>query len=388
MSHHPRTVRSTSLPGIALTGIGALALLLSACGSSEEGSGGAGGSGTSKPSYDTAAVSAGASWLAAQAPKGVVHNDQYDVDDEGLSVDVALALHAVGQQDDTVRAVADHLATGIKAYVAPGYGTLTSAGSTAKAAVLAETVGDDPTDVGGIDLVSRLEATVAAKGPAQGRVEDRVDAKQKGAADYANTIAQAYAVQALDGAGSDSAADATSYLLQQQCADGWFRLDFPATDAKAQGCDADPRSAPDIDATAFAVRALDGSDDPQAEAAADKAVSWLESVQAPDGSFGGEPVGRTPNANSTGLVGWVLGDLGETDAAQQAATWVAAHQLGDCPGTPAADAGAVAYDDAALSAAGAKGITVKTQDQFRRAGAQAVPALQWLPAGTTAKASC
>jgi hypothetical protein len=384
MSHHPRAVRSASLAGI-----GALALLVSACGSnaasSDRKQAGA------QPSHDTTAVTAGATWLAAQAPKGVVHNDQYDTDDEGLSVDVALALHAVGQQDSTVRAVADHLASGIKAYVAPGYGTLTSAGSTAKAAVLAETVGDDPTDVGGVDLVARLEATVAAKGPAQGRVEDQLDPKQKGAADYANTIAQAYAVQALDGAGGDAgstAAAATSYLLQQQCADGWFRLDLPAPDATAQGCDADPKSAPDIDATAFAVRALDGSDDPQAKAAADKAVSWLESVQASDGSFGGEPVGQTPNSNSTGLAGWVLGDLGETDAAEQAATWVAGHQLGDCPGTGAKDRGAVAYDDASLSAAATKGITVKTQDQFRRAGAQAVPALQWLPAGATAKASC
>jgi len=381
MSHHPRAVRSTTLAGI-----GALALLLSSCGSTEDGS--QQKSAAAQPSYDTSAVTAGADWLAAQAPKGVVHNDQYGTDDEGLSVDVALALHAVGEQEATVQAVADHLTQGIKAYVAPGYGTLTSAGSTAKAAVLAEALGDDPTDVGGLDLVSRLETTVAAQGPAQGRVQDQVDPKQKGAADYANTIAQAYAVQALDGADSGAAADATSYLLQQQCADGWFRLDFPAPDAKAQGCDADPRSAPDIDATAFALRALDGSDDPHAKAAAHRAVSWLEGVQGSDGSFGGAPAGQTPNSNSTGLVGWVLGDLGETAAAEEAATWVADHQIGACPGAGAKDRGAVAYDDAALSAAAAKGITVKTQDQFRRASTQAVPALQWLPAGSSAKASC
>ncbi len=377
--------QSPPLRTASLAGLGALALLLSACGSSDQGSE---QQSAAQPEHDTAAVASGASWLAAQAPHGVVHNDQYDVDDEGLSVDVALALQAVGQQDATVRAVADHLAANIKAYVAPGYGTVTSAGSTAKAAVLAETVDEDPTDVGGVDLVTRLERTVAGSGAATGRVVDQLDPKQKSAADYANTIAQAYAVQALDGAGSDAAGDATSYLLQQQCADGWFRLDFPAADAKAQGCDADPKSAPDVDATAFAARALDGSDDPQAGAAVQKAVAWLESVQAADGSFGGKPVGQDPNTNSTGLAGWVLGDLGETGAAEQAATWVAGRQVGDCPGSPKADAGAVAYDDAALTAATSKGITAKTQDQFRRASAQAVPALQWLPAGAGAKASC
>ncbi|NYD42530.1 prenyltransferase/squalene oxidase repeat-containing protein [Nocardioides panaciterrulae] len=382
MSHrHQSPFRRTA----SLTGIGALALLLSACGSSDPDPG---QQPADRPAHDTAAVASGAAWLAAQAPHGIVHNDQYDVDDQGLSVDVALALQAVGQQDDTVRQVGDHLASNIKAYVAPGYGTLTSAGSTAKAAVLAEAMDEDPTDVGGLDLVSRLEGTVAGSGAATGRVEDQLDPKQKGAADYANTIAQAYAVLALDGAHSDAAGDATTYLLQQQCPDGWFRLDLPAPEAKDQGCAADPKSSPDVDATAFAVRALHGSDDPKAAAAVQRAVSWLERVQAADGSFGGAPVGQDPNSNSTGLAGWVLGDLGETDAAEQAATWLAGRQLRDCPGTAKADVGAVAYDDAALSAAASKGITPKTQDQFRRASAQAVPALQWLPAGAAAKASC
>jgi hypothetical protein len=351
-------------------------LALSSCGSDESGA-----DDTAGTEYDTAAVTAGADWLGTQVSDGVVHNDQYDVDDLGLSVDVALSLHQVGQQDDVVRAVADQLAGGIEGYVAPGYGTLTSGGSAAKALVLADAVGDDPTGFGGTDLVASVEDTVADDGPAQGRVQDRLDPKEKKAADYANVVGQAYAVEGLVATDSDEAQAAVDYLVQQQCEDGWFRLDFTADPtAEDQGCDADESSQPDVDATAFAVRALATSDDDGAAEAVDRAVAWLTDVQAEDGSFGGAPVGQTANSNSTGLAGAVLAGAGETDAAEQAAGWVAAHQVPDCPDADAATVGAIAYDDAALATATTKGITTKTQDQFRRASAQGVPVLAWLPA--------
>ena len=41
------------------------------------------------------------------------------------------------------------------------------------------------------------------------------------------------------------------------------------------------------------------------------------------------------------------------------------------------DQGAIAYDTAALAAGRSDGITVGLQDQWRRASAQALPALQW-----------
>jgi len=370
-------VAAAAVPALALAL--SLSLALSSCGSDDGGSDATDAS--SEAQHDTTAVTAGADWLGSQVSHGVVHNDQYDVDDLGLSIDVALSLHQVGQQDDVVRAVADQLADGIDGYVAPGYGTLTSAGSAAKAMVLADAVGDDPTDVGGTDLVATVEDTVADDGPAQGRAQDRLDPKEKQAADYANVVGQAYVAQGLVAAGSDEAQAAVDYLVQQQCEDGWFRLSLTADPTAAdQGCDADRSSKPDVDATAFAVRALATSDDDAAADAVDRAVAWLTDVQAEDGSFGGAPVGQTANSNSTGLAGAVLAESGETDAAEQAATWVAAHQVPDCPDADAATVGAVAYDDAALATATKKGITTKTQDQFRRASAQGVPVLAWLPA--------
>jgi hypothetical protein len=316
---------------------------------------------------------------------GLVHNDQYNLDDYGLGVDVALALHAVDAEGDTVQAVSDQLAKHVTDYTSPGYGTVTSAGSTAKAVVLAQAVGADPTSYGGQDLVTQLEDTVADKGPAAGRIQDVLDRHEANAADYANVVGQAYAVTALDAAQSDEAGAATDYLLAQQCKDGWFRLDFTKdVGAADQSCDGDPSSKPDLDATAFAVRALAADDSSEVAAHVDSAVAWLQQQQAEDGSFGA----ATPNSNSTGLAGTVLADAGETAAAEKAAGWVFGHQLADCPQVDPSDVGAIAYDDAALQAAEKKGITTKSSDQFRRASSEALPALQWLPADAGKAGSC
>jgi len=368
--------------------LGALALLASACGSSDSAPK---STASETPQHDTAALAAGSSWLASQVTKGVVHNDQYDLDDYGLGVDVALALHGVGAEDSTVRAISDRLASHIDDYTAPGYGTVTSAGSTAKAVVLAQAVGEDPTSYGGKDLVAQLEDTVADHGPATGRIQDALDPHVKSAADYANAIGQAYAVRALDTAGSDEAGAATDYLLAQQCQDGWFRLDFTKdAGASDQSCDGDPSSKPDLDATAFAVQALGADDSAQVASHVDAAKAWLEKQQAADGSFGGGSGSTTANSNSTGLAGTVLAQTGETAAAEKAATWVFAHQVADCAAADQADVGAISYDDAAQQAAEKKGITVKTSDQFRRATAQALPVLQWLrsDAATGTPGSC
>ena len=379
----PRARGARLLPirsGVVLA-LGALTFVASACGSSDD-------TGTSSTAdhqqYDTTAVTAGAGWLDDQVVHGAVHNDQYDIDDYGLSIDVVLALDAVDEQPDTVGAVSDQVAKHVTEYTSPGYGTVTSAGGTAKAVVMAQTAGADPTSYGGKDLVAQLEDTVADKGPIRGRVQDVLDKGQSDAVDYANVIGQSYAVMGLDAAESDRAAQATDFLLAQQCKGGWFRLDFTQdTKASDQSCDGDSASKPDLDATAFAVRALSEDDSPEVASHVDDAVAWLEEQQAADGSFGGGSASTTANSNTTGLAGWVLGDAGETAGAEQAAAWVFQHQVPDCKQYDASDVGAIAYDDASLKAAADKGITVKTADQFRRASSEALPALQWLPTGET-----
>ena len=51
-------------------------------------------------------VSAGAAWLEAQLADGILHNDEYDFDDLGLSADIAFALDTVGGHGATVETIA------------------------------------------------------------------------------------------------------------------------------------------------------------------------------------------------------------------------------------------------------------------------------------------
>ncbi|MGZ6745801.1 MAG: hypothetical protein ACXVD0_07820 [Nocardioides sp.] len=337
--------------------------------------------------HDPAPASAGASWLQHQLTAGVVHNDEYDFDDIGLTADVALGLAGLGGHQDTVSSIAATIAPRAhdEWYTSTYQGVTTVyAGSLAKAVVLAQQAGQDPTSFGGHDLVADLEAHVAAAPPVTGRVED-----ENNAYGDTNTIGQAFAAQGLATAGSSAAASVTSYLLEQQCSEGYFRLSLSARDAAAQTCDggkASGDSAPDTDVTSLAVLALLGqTSDPAVATALTHAESWLKAQQRSSGAFGGGPSTAAPNANSTGLAGWALGSLGDTAEAERAAGWVRAHQLvdvGACTPFREADLGGIAYDGAGVTGARSDGITAKTQDRFRRATSQALPALQWAPAAT------
>ncbi len=318
-----------------------------------------------------------ADWLTAQLTDGVVRNEQYDFDDHGLSVDVALALRAQGGHETTVDEIGDALAGAVDDYTSGGTQGLYS-GAVAKLAAFATLTGADPTSFGGVDLVERLEGLVSTRAVSAGRLQDTAPG-----ADVANTIGQAFGAQALAAAGSPSAAPVTAYLLDQQCEAGYFRLllteDATARDQSCDGGDPEGRSAPDTDATALVVLALLEVEDPSpaVDEAVERAQAWLVDQQAADGSLTGEPgsPAAVASANSTGLAGWVLGRLGDCDEAARAAAW-----LGDLQ-VPAGEReeGAVAYSVEAYDARPASGrIAVPERDQWRRATAQAAPALEHL----------
>jgi hypothetical protein len=248
-------------------------------------------------------------------------------------------------------------------------------------------VGEDPTTYGGHDLVADLADQIVETGPAIGRIQDTFNDTVDFEADFSNTFGQTYAVRGLDLAGSPLAESATEFLIAQQCDEGFFRQDFAAIDAADQDCDADPNAAPSTDVTALAVLALlPQTDDTDVEEVVDAALAWLVSEQAANGSFGSGSDIPTPNANSTGLAGWALGEAGETASAEKAAAFVRALQVDEpleCPSALADDQGAIAYDVAALAAGRQDGITVQQEDQWRRASAQGLPALQYAPATGT-----
>ena len=336
---------------------------------------------------DSVAGSTGADWLTGQLTDGLVHNDPYAFDDYGLTIDVALGLAAAGGQDARVATVAGAVADHVESYTTGvDFGSSdVYAGATAKALHLADVADVDPTAFGGADLVTRLEGLTTDSGPSAGRIAD-----QSEYGDYANTIGQAFAASGLAAAGSTEAAAATTYLLDQQCSDGWFRLLF-TTDAGAadQSCDggvASGVSKADPDTTSLAVILLaDQADDPAVAAALTSAEAWLLDQQNDDGSFGGGTSTEAANSNSTGLAGWALGLRGHTAEAERAAVWVRGLQAADtapCTTGLTGETGAIAYDAAAFEAGRTEGITEGTADQWRRASAQALPVLRWAPAGT------
>lgn len=260
------------------------------------------------------------------------------------------------------------------------------AGSTAKLAAYANTVGEDPAAFGGHDLISELESFVAPSG----RIADvaTIDGDPDIHGDFANVIGQSFAARALTDAGSAKAAAAVDFLLAQQCAAGWFRQDFtrpednddpfdspPATDG---GCSA-ANDAPNVDATALAVIQLQplAAGDTDIAAAVADAVAWLVAQQADNGSLrlGDIP----PNANSTGVAGTAFQLAGEHEAAEKAATWLRSLQFGGvrCDGKARTEQGAIAYTPSEFRSAVAGGIADRSK--LQRVATQAIPALLVAP---------
>jgi hypothetical protein len=317
---------------------------------------------------DPAAQSA--RWLNKQLTDGLVHNDQFDFDDYGLSIDVGIALGEL-ELPQSAKQVSKAVAKNIDSYTTGvDFGSNDIyASPTAKAAAFAQVTGANPKNYGGVDLIARLGKRVANKAPIVGRIQD------KGADDFANVIGQAFAVQALTTARHKKAGKATTFLLDQQCKAGFFRLNFtPDKTADDQTCDGDKRKnrAPDTDATALAVLSLmeDPTPSKTVRAAINRAVAWLVRSQADNGSFGGGTSTEAPNANSTGLAARVLASRGECAKANKAVSWLGKLTVNRVSG----ENGAIAYDKAALATA-QDGISDAERDQFVRATAQAAPAL-------------
>ena len=334
---------------------------------------------------DDRAVAVGNAWLVRQLDDGVVHNDQYDFDDVGLTIDTALALAAI----DAPAAQLDRIETGLAPLVDGYTGGGDYGGSAAKALVAAQLLGADPTTYGGVDLVELTEARVL-DAPA-GRLAD-VDSPF---GDFVNVVSQSLGARGLSDAGSPDAAAVEAFLLEQQCDAGFFRLSLTADKAAPeQGCVTGAEgSEPDVDATAITVLNLLEIDTPSpavTTAIAD-AVGWLQDTQAADGSFSGTGTGG-PNANSTGLAGWALGESAlpgtEADAAA-AAVWVRRVQAvnnGRCTSALVGEQGGIALDPAAFATGLESGIPAETQDQWRRATTQALPSQQWAPEPDGARA--
>jgi hypothetical protein len=325
-------------------------------------------------SAQAAPADRGADWLARQLTGGALVHDGYT--DYGLTIDAAFAFKAVGGHSSAVRAARQALESNLGDYISgdsfgdPGS---TYSGATAKALVLAQISGADARGFGGVNLVRRLNSVVTKSGPARGRI---ADVSQFG--DYANTLGQVLAVRGLSTARSGYAARARSFLLKQQCRQGYFRLSFAKkSTAKNQSCT--KKSPADPDATSYAVIQLwhTSHGHPAFRAALKRAAAWLVKQQRKNGSFVGGTSTSTPNTNSTGLASWALSSAGRCAPAKKASAWVRGLQVGrqKTGSTLAGQRGAIAYDKATMRAAVRDGITDATVGTWQRSTAQAAPAL-------------
>lgn len=308
-----------------------------------------------------------AKWLEDQLTDGLVFNEQFEFTDYGLSLDVFFALDALDVRPKTRAAILDAFDTEGENYL-EGFGT--SAGAYGKLSTAVQAGGRQTDDVDGIDLITTLESLVVTEGPETGRAKDVSEFP-----DNSNSIGQSFVVRALDTAGSEFADESISFLLQQQCDEGFFRLLMTEGDG-TYSCDGTPEAAFSVDATAFGVMAL--TQVGGQEAAIADALDWLESIQNDNGSFGDEGVA---NSNSSGLAAGVLAAAGRSAAADAGAAFVSTLLATDLSaGGTALDAelGAIAFDAAAFEVGRIDGITVESRDQWIRATTQAAIGLDAL----------
>jgi hypothetical protein len=319
------------------------------------------------PTPASPAASTAASWLTEQlsAGGGLMPGLTAGLPDAGLTSDTLLSLVAAGQRQSpgfasSLAAVASHL-SGYASFPA-GTTTALLAGPVAKTLFLAQVGGADPTSFGGLDLPATLRSLLTSSGANAGRFSDHGTGS-----DTSNGFSQAFAILGLlrdRGGVPDSA---VSYLLAQQCPSGAFRLFYDTPG----GCRTDSQADPD--ATSVTIQALSAllTTDPGKPAlstARTAAAQWLASRQQPDGGLGGAGPTAGKNANTTALATIAFRESGLTAAADAAQRYVAALQLRGGP-----DAGAVAYNPAALSAIGNAGSIPKTdEDQWRRSTSQAI----------------
>jgi hypothetical protein len=297
-----------------------------------------------------------ADWQGDQLVAGQIPSS-FGGTDWGLTVDTMLQMAADGTQP--IRQARTKLAIERHILDYTTFSGTVYAGSSSKALVAVEVMGDDPGNVNGVNLRQQVLDLIEHSGPSHGRVSDSAGP------DYSNTFAQAYAVIGLARAHQLNAHPfVLQYLLKQQC-QGGFRLAEASTQCTS--------AAADVDATALAIQAINAARGvggvPVAVDRFDRAVAWLMSRQHATRSFS-EPLRLPRNANSTGLAAQAQASAHRFTSLHKAQAWMVTIQLTAANAHHAKDIGAIAFDRDAFRTAVEDGITSTTLDQFRRATPQ------------------
>lgn len=380
-------------------------------------------SGTAAATADRESASSNSQWLAGLLPASGAYPNPMggQFPDYGLTIDALYAMHASGDGDlaePIARALDDDAAAvcyfAMMECLVPGLGyegNITG-GAAAKVLVAALVAGRDPRDFAGHDMVAEVIGAIQLDDvdyrgqvyDARGRLYDYAKDPGQYMFNNANLFGQTLAVIGLAGAGepfgpNDPGGMATAQLVNQQCEEGYFRIffseergfshpDHPQVTARVQSCDEGKttgHSAPDRDATGFALSALTAAQRAGAEgldAPIERAITWLLSEQKDDdengdgGGWGGGVSTEAPNTNSTGLIVQALAEYRCTDddiqnAVERGRDYLRSAQVTEADaGTALGDhIGAIAYDPASYRSQKESGLVGR--DTWIRASAQA-----------------
>lgn len=311
---------------------------------------------------------AASSWLVQQTKNGLLQSGYEDssgnfvlYDDQGLTIDAVESLVEAGEQPAAVQSMTDAVEGQAATYA--NYGS----GSVAKLLVLADAAGRNPQTFGGGHLVDQLEGQINANGSMQNA--------------YGAVISEALAGRALTRVGSAKAPLVTSYLLHQQCPDGFFRESYGGSGGSAGDDCVAGVSTGSIDATALTVIEMRNVSDPAVQQALGRARTWLAGQQRADGSFAG--VGGVSSANTTGLAARAMG---VSPASTRAEDWIQGLQAKSTDGAAlSSEVGAIAPDDASFADGRTYGLDERSRTTWTRATAQALAALS-IPAPPAAPA--
>jgi hypothetical protein len=224
-------------------------------------------------------------WLMTQQqPDGGFTNGFSEGSDLGTTCDIVLAIAAAGQDASTWTSdEANSPLNYLQEQVAGGAVGMVNQQAKVIMALLA--TGQEPTDIGGADLLSELSEAFDEATGSYGE----------------NVFEQALAVLALHDAGQPIPQGAIQYLLDSQAEDGAWAL-FGDTE----------EGAGDTNTTAMVVQALVAVGEEQGIA---DALDYLHAVQNEDGGFpyqNPSEFGTDTDANSTALVLQALMAAGES----------------------------------------------------------------------------
>ncbi len=298
-------------------------------------------------------------WLEDQLSDSyLIHNPNYGgFDDYGLSLDVFFVLNNLEVRSATQTKIVDAVSDQAASYASSVWEGVVSnyPGSAGKLVLARAALGQESTSVSGVNLVELIE-------------DETNDATGESNNTY-GLFGQTFATRALVAVDSPEAAKSVEFVASKQCENGSFKQNLAAECA----------ATIEVDSTVVAARTLIEAKDSGIAGLDDEiaaATAALLAAQQADGSFIGNDV---PNSNSTGLAAQYLAEVGQAGAAGSAAAWLVRRQVTDAIAEDsklATETGAIAYDDLALDAGKADGITNNTRDQWIRATTGSAVGLQ------------